>query len=134
MDEPESLAGLSLAARDGLDTLIFVVNCNLQAPGWPGARQRLDRAGARRPVRRRRLERDQLLWGSDWDPLFARDEDGVLLKRLHETVDGEFQTLCRDRRPLQREHFFNKYPELRQIIAHMSDADIDRLRRGGHDR
>ena len=71
--------------------------------------------------------------GSDWDPLFARDHDGVLLKRLHETVDGEFQTYAATDGGFNREHFFNKYPELRELIAGMSDADIDRLRRGGHD-
>jgi pyruvate dehydrogenase E1 component len=75
----------------------------------------------------------KLLWGSDWDPLFARDHDGVLLKRLHETVDGEFQTYAATDGGFNREHFFNKYPELRELIAGMSDADIDRLRRGGHD-
>src|SRR6266436_6274435 len=133
MDEPESLAGLSLAARDGLDNLIFVVNCNLQRLDGPvrgngSIVQELEGlfAGAGWNV-------IKLLWGSDWDPLFARDEDGVLLKRLHETVDGEFQTYAATDGRFNREHFFNKYPELRQIIAHMSDDDIDRLRRGGHD-
>ncbi|HXM82583.1 MAG TPA: alpha-ketoglutarate dehydrogenase [Burkholderiales bacterium] len=133
MDEPESLAGLSLAARDGLDNLIFVVNCNLQRLDGPvrgngSIVQELEGlfAGAGWNV-------IKLLWGSDWDPLFARDEDGVLLKRLHETVDGEFQTYAATDGRFNREHFFNKYPELRQIIEHMSDTDIDRLRRGGHD-
>src|SRR5436853_1750918 len=132
MDEPESLAGLSLAARDGLDNLIFVVNCNLQRLDGPvrgngSIVQELEGlfAGAGWNVLK-------LLWGSDWDPLFARDQDGVLLKRLHETVDGEFQTYAATDGRFNREHFFNKYPELRQIIAHMSDADIDRLRRRRH--
>ena len=75
----------------------------------------------------------KLLWGSDWDPLFARDVDGVLLKRLHETVDGEFQTYAATDGRFNREQFFNKYPELTELIAGMSDADIDRLKRGGHD-
>ncbi|HYN12855.1 MAG TPA: alpha-ketoglutarate dehydrogenase [Burkholderiales bacterium] len=133
MDEPESLAGLSLAARDGLDNLVFVVNCNLQRLDGPvrgngSIVQELEGlfAGAGWNV-------IKLLWGADWDPLFARDEDGVLLKRLHETVDGEFQTYAATDGRFNREHFFNKYPELRQLIAGMSDADIDRLRRGGHD-
>src|SRR3989441_4898830 len=133
MDEPESLAGLSLAARDGLDNLIFVVNCNLQRLDGPvrgngSIVQELEGlfAGAGWNV-------IKLLWGSDWDPLFARDEDGVLLKRLHETVDGEFQTYAATDGRFNREHFFNKYPELKQLIADMSDADIDRLKRGGHD-
>jgi len=133
MDEPESLAGLSLAAREGLDNLIFVVNCNLQRLDGPvrgngSVVQELEGlfAGAGWNV-------IKLLWGSDWDPLFARDHDGVLLKRLHETVDGEFQTYAATDGRFNREHFFNKYPELREIVAHMSDEDIDRLRRGGHD-
>src|SRR5882672_7873819 len=133
MDEPESLAGLSLAARDGLDNLIFVVNCNLQRLDGPvrgngSVVQELEGlfAGAGWNV-------IKLLWGSDWDALFARDEDGVLLKRLHETVDGEFQTYAATDGRFNREHFFNKYPELKALIADMSDDDIDRLKRGGHD-
>ncbi len=133
MDEPESLAGLSLAAREGLDNLIFVVNCNLQRLDGPvrgngSIVQELEGlfAGAGWNVLK-------LLWGSDWDPLFARDDDGVLLKRLHETVDGEFQTYAATDGRFNREHFFNKYPELTALISDMSDDDIDRLRRGGHD-
>jgi pyruvate dehydrogenase E1 component len=133
MDEPESLAGLSLAAREGLDNLIFVVNCNLQRLDGPvrgngSIVQELEGlfAGAGWNVLK-------LLWGSDWDPLFARDDEGVLLKRLHETVDGEFQTYAATDGRFNREHFFNKYPELRALIADMSDDDIDRLKRGGHD-
>jgi pyruvate dehydrogenase E1 component len=133
MDEPESLAGLSLAAREGLDNVIFVVNCNLQRLDGPvrgngSIIQELEGlfAGAGWNV-------VKLLWGSDWDTLFARDLEGVLLKRLHETVDGEFQTYAATDGQFNREHFFNKYPELRALSAHMSDQDIDRLRRGGHD-
>src|SRR3954469_5893395 len=133
MDEPESLAGLSLATREGLDNLIFVVNCNLQRLDGPvrgngSGVQELEGlfAGAGWNV-------IKLLWGADWDALFARDDDGVLLKRLHETVDGEFQTYAATDGRFNREHFFNKYPELKALIAEMSDADIDRLRRGGHD-
>ena len=133
MDEPESIAGLSLATRDGLDNLIFVVNCNLQRLDGPvrgngSIVQELEGlfAGAGWNV-------IKLLWGSDWDPLFARDHDDILLKRLNETVDGEFQTYAATDGQFNREHFFNKYPELQALTAHMSDADIDRLRRGGHD-
>jgi pyruvate dehydrogenase E1 component len=133
MDEPESLVGLSLAAREGLDNLIVVVNCNLQRLDGPvrgngSVIQELEGlyAGAGWNV-------VKLLWGSDWDSLFARDEDGMLLQRLHETVDGEFQTYAATDGRFNREHFFNKYPELRARVAHMSDDDIDRLRRGGHD-
>ena len=133
MDEPESLAGLSLAAREGLDNLVVVVNCSLQRLDGPvrgngSVIQELEGlyAGAGWNV-------VKLLWGSDWDALFARDEDGVLLQRLHETVDGEFQMYAATDGRFNREHFFNKYPELRSLVAHMSDDDIDRLRRGGHD-
>jgi pyruvate dehydrogenase E1 component len=133
MDEPESLAGLSLAAREGLDNLIFVVNCNLQRLDGPvrgngSIIQEFEGlfAGAGWNV-------IKLLWGSDWDPLFARDTESVILKRLHETVDGEFQKYAATDGRFNREHFFNKYPELQAIVAHLSDDDIDRLRRGGHD-
>jgi pyruvate dehydrogenase E1 component len=133
MDEPESLAGLSIAAREGLDNLIFVVNCNLQRLDGPvrgngSIVQELEGlfAGSGWNV-------IKLMWGSDWDPLFARDHDGMLLQRLHETVDGEFQTYAATDGRFNREHFFNKYAELRDLVAHMSDEDIDRLRRGGHD-
>ena len=133
MDEPESLAGLSLAAREGLDNLILVVNCNLQRLDGPvrgngSVIQELEGlyAGAGWNV-------VKLLWGSDWDSLFVRDDDGMLLQRLHETVDGEFQTYAATDGRFNREHFFNKYPELQALVAHMSDEDIDRLRRGGHD-
>jgi pyruvate dehydrogenase E1 component len=133
MDEPESLAGLSLAAREGLDNLIFVVNCNLQRLDGPvrgngSVIQELEGlyAGAGWNV-------IKLLWGSDWDPLFARDHDNMIIKRLHETVDGEFQTYAATDGRFNREQFFNKYPELQALVAHLSDADIDRLRRGGHD-
>jgi pyruvate dehydrogenase E1 component len=133
MDEPESLAGLSLAAREGLDNLIFVVNCNLQRLDGPvrgngSIIQELEGlfAGAGWNV-------IKLLWGADWDPLFARDEHGLLLRAFHETVDGEFQQLAATGGSFNREHFFAKYPELQQLVAHLSDDDIDRLRRGGHD-
>ena len=133
MDEPESLAGLSLAAREGLDNLVFVVNCNLQRLDGPvrgngSVVQELEGlfAGAGWNV-------VKLMWGSDWDSLFARDHQGILVKRLHETVDGEFQAYAATDGQHNRERFFNKYPELRQLVAHLSDNDIDRLRRGGHD-
>jgi len=133
MDEPESLAGLSLAAREGLDNLVFVVNCNLQRLDGPvrgngSIIQELEGlfAGAGWNV-------IKLLWGSDWDSLFARDEHALLLRAFHETVDGEFQQLSATDGRFNREHFFAKYPELQQLVAHLTDEDIDRLRRGGHD-
>ncbi len=133
MDEPESLAGLSLAAREGLDNLVFVINCNLQRLDGPvrgngSIIQELEGlfAGAGWNVLK-------VMWGSNWDALFARDHDGQILRRLHETVDGEFQKYAATDGRFNREHFFNKYPELQALVAHMSDADIDKLRRGGHD-
>jgi pyruvate dehydrogenase E1 component len=133
MDEPESIAGLSLAAREGLDNLIFVVNCNLQRLDGPvrgngSIIQELEGlfAGAGWNV-------IKVLWGSDWDPLFARDRENIILRRLHETVDGEFQKYAATDGRFNRENFFNKYPELQKLVAHLSDEDIDRLKRGGHD-
>ncbi|UCH47018.1 MAG: alpha-ketoglutarate dehydrogenase [Betaproteobacteria bacterium] len=133
MDEPESLAGLSLASREGLDNLIFVVNCNLQRLDGPvrgngSIVQELEGlfGGAGWNV-------IKVMWGSDWDPLFARDTENIILKRLHETVDGEFQKYAATDGRFNREHFFNKYPELQSLVAHLSDEDIDRLKRGGHD-
>jgi len=133
MDEPEALAGLSLAARETLDNLIVVVNCNLQRLDGPvrgngSIIQELEGlfAGAGWNV-------IKLLWGSDWDSLFARDRDGLLLRAFNETVDGEFQTLSATDGRFNREHFFAKFPELHELVAHLSDDDLDRLRRGGHD-
>ncbi|MFA7249857.1 MAG: pyruvate dehydrogenase (acetyl-transferring), homodimeric type [Dehalococcoidia bacterium] len=133
MDEPESLAGLSLAAREGLDNLIFVVNCNLQRLDGPvrgngSIIRELEGlfAGAGWNV-------IKVMWSSDWDPLFARDEEGIILKRLDETVDGEFQRYAATDGRFNREHFFDKYAELQALVADLSDEDIDRLRRGGHD-
>ena len=133
MDEPESLAGLSLAGRENLDNLIFVINCNLQRLDGPvrgngSIIQELERvfAGADWNV-------IKLLWGSDWDDLFERDKEHVLLKRLHETVDGELQTYAARGGEFNRDRFFNKNPELRQLVAHLSDEQIDGLTRGGHD-
>src|SRR3954466_3801053 len=133
MDEPEALAGLSIAAREKLDNLVLVVNCNLQRLDGPvrgngSIVQELEGlfAGAGWNV-------IKLLWSGDWDPLFARDTHQWLEKRFLETVDGEFQTYAATDGQFNREHFFNKYPELQQLVAHLSDEDIDRLRRGGHD-
>src|SRR5258708_4668633 len=133
MAEQEALAGLALAAREKLDNLVLVVNCNLQRLDGPvrgngSIIQELEGlfAGAGWNV-------VKLLWSGDWDPLFARDVHQWLEKRFLETVDGEFQTYAATDGAFNREHFFNKYPELQQLVAHLSDDDIDRLRRGGHD-
>jgi len=133
MDEPESLAALSLASRERLDNLIFVVNCNLQRLDGPvrGNGHIVDEletlfAGAGWNV-------IKLLWGSDWDPLFARDQGGELVDALNRTVDGQLQTFAANDGAFNRERFFGQTPGLRALGATLSDDDIDRLRRGGHD-
>ena len=133
MDEPESLAALSLAAREGLDNLTFVINCNLQRLDGPvrGNGHIVDELetlfdGAGWNV-------VKLLWGSDWDPLFARDADGALVEALNRTVDGQLQTFAANDGGYNREHFFGQSPAMQAIGATLTDAEIDRLRRGGHD-
>ena len=133
MDEPESVAALTLAAREHLDNLTFVINCNLQRLDGPvrGNGQIIQEleglfAGAGWNV-------IKVLWGSDWDPLFARDDHHVLLKQLATTVDGEYQTLGANDGAYNQQHFFELAPELRQLVAHMSAEEIDALKRGGHD-
>jgi pyruvate dehydrogenase E1 component len=133
MDEPESLAGLTLAARESLDNLIFVINCNLQRLDGPvrgngSIVQELERVfiGAGWNV-------IKLLWGSNWDELFARDPKKMILRRLNETVDGELQSYAAHDANFNREHFFHKYDELRALAERLSDREIDGLTRGGHD-
>jgi len=133
MDEPESLGAIGMAAREKLDNLIFIINCNLQ---------RLDG-----PVRGngkiiQELEADfrgagwnviKLIWGSYWDPLFARDKEGRLLRVMEDTVDGEYQNYKANDGAFVRKHFFGKDPKLLEMVSRMTDEDIWRLNRGGHD-
>ena len=133
MDEPESLGAIGLASREKLDNLIFIVNCNLQ---------RLDG-----PVRGngkiiQELEGDfrgagwnviKVIWGSYWDPLLARDKEGRLLRIMEDTVDGEYQNYKANDGAFVRKHFFGKHPKAAELVARMSDEDIWRLNRGGHD-
>ncbi|MFM8467511.1 MAG: alpha-ketoglutarate dehydrogenase [Oxalobacteraceae bacterium] len=133
MDEPESLAALSLASREKLDNLVFVINCNLQRLDGPvrGNGHIVDEletlfGGAGWNV-------IKLLWGSDWDPLFARDTTGELVDALNRTVDGQLQTFAAHDGAFNREHFFGQNPALQAIGATMTDEEIDRLKRGGHD-
>ena len=132
MDEPESMGAIGMASRENLDNLIFVVNCNLQ---------RLDG-----PVRGngkiiQELESDfrgagwnviKVIWGTHWDALFARDKKGILMKRMMECVDGEYQTFKSKNGAYVREYFFNT-PELKELVADWSDDEIWHLNRGGHD-
>ena len=133
MDEPESKGAIGLASREKLDNLIFVINCNLQ---------RLDG-----PVRGngkiiQELEGDfrgngwnviKLIWGGYWDPLIARDKEGILQRVMEESVDGEYQAYKAHDGGFVREHFFGKHPKLLEMVSRMSDEDIWRLNRGGHD-
>ena len=132
-DEPQSLGAIGLASRENLDNLIFVINCNLQ--GLDG------------PVRGngkiiQELEGDfrgagwnviKVIWGSYWDPLLAKDTEGFLRKRMDEAIDGEYQAFKAKGGAYTRAHFFGKYPELLEMVSNMSDEDIWRLNRGGHD-
>lgn len=133
MDEPESIAGLTLAARENLDNLTFIVNCNLQRLDGPvrGNGQIIQELeslfiGAGWNV-------IKVLWGSEWDGLFARDKDLVLLRRFAETVDGQYQDLGSKDGDYNRAKFFDADPASRALVAHMTDAEIHALKRGGHD-
>ena len=132
-DEPETLGALTLASREKLNNLIFVINCNLQRLDGPvrgngKVIQELEAAfrGAGWHV-------IKVIWGHDWDPLLARDTEGLLLRRMEEAVDGDYQNYAVRPGAWTREHFFGKYPELLKMVEHMSDDDIKKLRRGGHD-
>ncbi|HRX90228.1 MAG TPA: alpha-ketoglutarate dehydrogenase [Steroidobacteraceae bacterium] len=133
MDEPESIAGLTLAAREQLDNLTFIINCNLQRLDGPvrGNGQIIQElealfTGAGWNV-------IKVLWGSEWDALFARDTKHVLLRRFAETVDGEYQNLGAKDGDYNRAKFFHADPDSSDLVAHMSDAEINTLKRGGHD-
>jgi pyruvate dehydrogenase E1 component len=133
MDEPESMGALTMPVREGLDNLVFVINCNLQRLDGPVRGngkiiQELEAAflGAGWNV-------IKVLWGSRWDPLLARDHKGLLRRVMEECVDGEYQNFKAKGGAYTREHFFGKYPELKDMVANMSDDEIWRLNRGGHD-
>ncbi len=133
MDEPESLGAISLASRENLDNLIFVVNCNLQRLDGPvrgNGKIIQELEGAFRGAGWNVIK---VIWGSYWDPLLAKDTKGLLQKRMMECVDGEYQNFKARDGAYVREHFFGKYPELLEMVANMSDDDIWRLNRGGHD-
>ncbi|MGH8982044.1 MAG: pyruvate dehydrogenase (acetyl-transferring), homodimeric type, partial [Acidimicrobiales bacterium] len=133
MDEPESLAAVALAGREHLDNLVFVVNCNLQRLDGPvrgngKVIQELEGlfAGAGWNV-------VKVVWGREWDPLLAADVDGVLVDKMSRTLDGEYQKFRVESGAYIREHFFGPDPRLRQLVASLSDEDLRKLRRGGHD-
>jgi len=132
-DEPETLGAISLAGREKLDNLIFVVNCNLQRLDGPvrGNGKIIQELEA--SFRGAGWNVIKVVWGGRWDPLLAKDRDGILRKRMEEAVDGEYQAYQVRGGAYTREHFFGTSPELLEMVATMSDDDIWRLNRGGHD-
>jgi pyruvate dehydrogenase E1 component len=132
-DEPESLGSISLAGRERLDNLVFVVNCNLQRLDGPVRGNGKIIQELESVFRGAGWNVIKVIWGSYWDPLLAKDKDGLLQRRMMEAVDGEYQNYKAKDGAYVREHFFGKYPELKAMVANMSDEDIWRLNRGGHD-
>jgi len=133
MDEPESLGAIDIAAREKLDNLIFVVNCNLQRLDGPVRGNGKIIQELEGVFRGAGWNVIKLIWGAGWDALIARDTSGQLVKAFNETVDGEYQNYKAKGGKYTREHFFTKHPELLKLAATMSDDDIWRLNRGGHD-
>jgi pyruvate dehydrogenase E1 component len=132
-DEPEALGAISLASREKLDNLIFVINCNLQRLDGPvrGNGRIIDELEA--VFRGAGWNVIKVLWGSDWDPLLAKDRDGTLVKRMGEVVDGEYQKYTVEPGDYLRKHFFGAYPQLLDMVKHLSDDQLQKLRLGGHD-
>lgn len=133
MDEPEALGSISLAAREELDNLIFVVNCNLQRLDGPVRGNSKIIQELEGSFRGAGWNVIKVLWGSNWDPLLAQDKDGILRKRMEEVLDGDYQNYRAKGGAYVRKHFFAKYPQLNRLIKNMTDDDIWRLNRGGHD-
>jgi pyruvate dehydrogenase E1 component len=133
MDEPESSGALTLASRENLDNLIWVVNCNLQRLDGPvrGNGKIIQELEAL--FRGAGWNVIKVIWGSDWDPLLAADDKGLLRKRMEEAVDGEYQKYTVEPGSYTRKNFFGKYPELLEMVNHLTDDDIRKLLRGGHD-
>ena len=133
MDEPESTGALTLASRENLDNLTWVVNCNLQRLDGPvrGNGKIIQELEAL--FRGAGWNVIKLIWGSDWDPLLAADDKGLLLKRMEEAVDGDYQKYSVEPGSYTRKHFFGKYPELLAMVNHLTDDQIRKLLRGGHD-
>jgi pyruvate dehydrogenase E1 component len=132
-DEPESLGAISLAGREQLDNLVFVINCNLQRLDGPVRGNGKIIQELEGVFRGAGWNVVKVVWGSYWDPLLARDHTGRLKQLMMETVDGEYQNCKAFGGAYTREHFFGKYPETAALVANMSDEDIWRLNRGGHD-
>jgi len=133
IDEPESLGAISLAGREQLENLVFVVNCNLQRLDGPVRGNGKIIQELEGVFRGAGWNVIKVVWGSLWDPLLARDKDGLLQRRMDECVDGEYQNYKANGGAYTREHFFGKYPELAEMVAYLSDEQIYKLNRGGHD-
>ena len=133
MDEPESLGAIALASRENLDNLIFVINCNLQRLDGPVRGNGKIIQELEGSFRGSGWNVIKVIWGSYWDPLLANDKTGLLIKRMNEAVDGEYQAFKAKGGAYVREKFFGKYPELSKLVSSYSDKDIWRLNRGGHD-
>ena len=133
MDEPESQGALALAGREKLDNLIFVVNCNLQRLDGPVRGNGKIIQELEGVFRGAGWNVIKVVWGSLWDPLLERDSQGLLRRRMEECVDGEYQAYKKNGGAYTREHFFGEYPELKKLVEHMSDDEVYRLNRGGHD-
>ena len=133
MDEPESLGAIGLAAREKLDNLIFVVNCNLQRLDGPVRGNGKIIQELEGSFRGSGWNVIKVIWGSYWDQLLEKDKSGLLIKRMNECVDGEYQAFKAKGGSYVREKFFGKYPELKELVSSMTDKDIWRLNRGGHD-
>ena len=133
MDEPESLGALALAGREKLDNLVFVINCNLQRLDGPVRGNGKIIQELEGQFRGAGWNVIKVIWGRRWDALLARDDKGLLRKRMEECVDGEYQAYKKNGGAYTREHFFGKYPELKAMVEHLSDEEIYDLNRGGHD-
>jgi pyruvate dehydrogenase E1 component len=132
-DEPESLGAIGMAGRERLDNLIWVINCNLQRLDGPVRGNGKIIQELEGIFRGAGWNVIKVIWGAGWDPLIANDRSGILLKRMEEAVDGEYQDFKSKNGAYVREHFFGKYPELAEMVAGMSDDEIWALNRGGHD-
>jgi pyruvate dehydrogenase E1 component len=133
LDEPESISALHLASRERLDNLIFVANCNLQRLDGPVRGNGKVIQELESTFRGMGWNVIKVVWGRQWDELLARDVDGVLVNKMNSTVDGEFQKYAVESGAYIREHFFGPDPRLRKMVEHLSDEDLQRLPRGGHD-
>ncbi|MGA8007939.1 MAG: pyruvate dehydrogenase (acetyl-transferring), homodimeric type [Thiomonas sp.] len=133
MDEPESLGAIALAAREKLDNLVFVVNCNLQRLDGPVRGNGKIIQELEGEFRGSGWNVIKLIWGSYWDPLLARDKDGILRQVMMDVLDGDYQAMKANDGAFVRKHFFGRDPRLLKMVEHMSDEDIWRLNRGGHD-